>query len=237
MVNNEQTQWENSLARNATDMEKMSRAGASVRELAYEKYQDIDPLLRLGRVAEARDAALWCWESLAGHPGCPYAMIFKALAAIESEEGHEAEAKELQEWALTFSYLNFNNIRAYVREGSPLVAQRDLRNAAASAAFIHLDLAITLVVDPHLHADIGLAHALAAAMISQETGDQRDSFMATLSRILATPEVAIHQALVAICWALRGRSILGWTVNAAAYRCPLPPGQRLVRSWVPGWRR
>ena len=54
--------WENAVAFNAEILESKRRRGASVLEIAQTRFNDYGPLLRLGRIAEARSLLLDCRE-------------------------------------------------------------------------------------------------------------------------------------------------------------------------------
>ena len=54
--------WEDALALNAEILESKERRGASALEMARNRFNDYGPLLRLGRIAEARSLLLECRE-------------------------------------------------------------------------------------------------------------------------------------------------------------------------------
>ena len=54
--------WEDALALNAELLESKAHRGASVFEIARRRFNDYGPLLRLGRIPEARSLLLECRE-------------------------------------------------------------------------------------------------------------------------------------------------------------------------------
>jgi hypothetical protein len=98
--------WADALALNAELLEFKQRRGASVFEMARNRFNDYAPLLRLGRIAEARALLLEC-RKIDERENNTYELgkDLGALAAVEDEAGHGQDAIDLQRDALRYSYL------------------------------------------------------------------------------------------------------------------------------------
>jgi hypothetical protein len=143
--------WEDALALNAEIQESMERRGASALEIARSRFNDYAPLLRLGRLAEARSLLLECREIFEREQNMQgLGRVLGALADVEDKAGHGQDAIDLQRDALRYNYLT---------------------GEAESIAVSHHNLGNYLTRhaadDPR-----ALAHHLAAALLRALTGNQ-----------------------------------------------------------------
>ena len=98
--------WEDALAFNAEILESKEHRGASAFEIARNRFNDYGPLLRLGRIAEARSLLLDCREIYEReHNTQELGMVLSALADVEDEAGHGQDAIDLERNALRYKYL------------------------------------------------------------------------------------------------------------------------------------
>jgi hypothetical protein len=169
--------WEDALALNAEFQESMRRRGASAFEIARYRFNDYTPLLRLGRIAEARSLLLDCRE-IDERENNTYELgkDLTALADVEDEAGHGQDAIGLQRDALRYCYL--------AGEADTIAASHhNLGNYLASYAADHRQ---------------ALAHHLAAALLRAVTGsDGSDrSLRAALKDMIDLPDEAAAPASV-----------------------------------------
>jgi tetratricopeptide (TPR) repeat protein len=142
--------WRQALDLNAEIHASRRRRGASPAEQANTRFNDYYPLLRLGRVEQARDLLIDCRAVFETSNDIPrLGRTLGALAHAEAAIGHLPRAIELATDALRYAYLagdpaaiatGHNNLAAYLRR-----AGRDPR--------------------------LVWAHGLAAAVIRYQTGD------------------------------------------------------------------
>ena len=98
--------WEDALALNAEILESKEHRGASAFEIARNRFNDYGPLLRLGRIAEARSLLLDCREiDEREHNTQELGTVLSALADVEDEAGHGQDAIDLERNALRYMYL------------------------------------------------------------------------------------------------------------------------------------
>ena len=98
--------WEDALALNAEMLESKEHRGASDLEIAQTRFNDYFPLLRLGRIAEARALLLECREiDEREHNTQGLGKDLGALADVESTAGHGQDAIDLERNALRYKYL------------------------------------------------------------------------------------------------------------------------------------
>jgi hypothetical protein len=98
--------WEDALALNAELLESKERRSAPALETARYRFNDYGPLLRLGRLAEARSLLLDCREIYEREQNTPgLGKVLTALADVEDEAGRGQEAIGLQREGLRYSYL------------------------------------------------------------------------------------------------------------------------------------
>ena len=157
--------WEDTLAFNAEILESKEHRGASALEVARNRFNDHGPLLRLGRIAEARSLLLECREIFEReHYTEGLGTVLSALASVEDEAGHGQDAIDLERNALRYKYLA-GEVNAIA--GS----HHNLGNYLARHAADH----------PR-----ALAHHLAAALLRGLTGIQgADVSLAAAARDLA----------------------------------------------------
>jgi tetratricopeptide (TPR) repeat protein len=137
-------------------------------------------LIRLGRLGEAHALLLECQQIYSQEKDLRHlGMVFSARADLEDELGHQAEAIELEERALRYSYL---------------------AGDVAGIAVSHFNLALYLG-SAHRRQD-ALPHRLAAALIDFQTeSGQLPSTLAALGRALA--ETAAPTSFVDVCAAVK----------------------------------
>ena len=98
--------WEDALALNAEILESKEHRGASALEIARNRFNDYFPLLRLGRIAEARSLLLDCREiDEREHNTHDLGKDLSALADVEDAAGHGQDAIDLERNALRYKYL------------------------------------------------------------------------------------------------------------------------------------
>ncbi len=98
--------WEVALAFSAELLESLQRRGASVLETATMRFNDYGPLLRLGRIADARSLLLDCREiDEREHNTAGLGKDLSALADVEDAAGHVQDAIDLERNALRYKYL------------------------------------------------------------------------------------------------------------------------------------
>ncbi|MGH8904948.1 MAG: CHAT domain-containing protein [Egibacteraceae bacterium] len=144
-----QERWEEALALNAALIKSTRRRSAPPLELADIEFNDYGPLLRLGRINDAKKLLLDCravfeQEKAIGSHG----QVVGALADVEDRLGHRDAAVRLQQDALRYAYA--------ATDPEPI-------------AGIHQNLASYLRgadADPA----VALAHRLASAIIQYQTG-------------------------------------------------------------------
>ena len=157
--------WEDALAFNAEILESKEHRGASAFEIARSRFNDYGPLLRLGRIGEARSLLLECREIFEReHNTQGLGMDLGALAAVEDAAGHGQDAIDLERNALRYTYLA-DEI------DSIAVSHNNLGNYLAQHAADHPQ---------------ALAHHLAAALLRGLTGIEGvDRSLAAAARDLA----------------------------------------------------
>jgi hypothetical protein len=139
--------WEDALAFSAQIMESEKRRGASVLDRADTRFNAYGPLLRLGRIADARSLLLECREIYEReHHTAGLGKVLSALADVENEAGHGQDAIDLERNALRYKYL-VGEINAIVVShhnlGSSL-AQHDADHRQALAHHLASALLLTL---------------------------------------------------------------------------------------------
>ena len=98
--------WEDALALNAEVSESEEHRGASALEIARSRFNDYGPLLRLGRIGEARSLLLDCREiDEREHNTQGLGKDLGALADVEDKAGHGQDAIDLERNALRYGYL------------------------------------------------------------------------------------------------------------------------------------
>jgi tetratricopeptide (TPR) repeat protein len=157
--------WEEALALNAEQVGSKRARGAPNHEIAFSWFNDYGPLIRLGRLEEARQLLEACRqvfeaEADLGNLG----KTLGALADLEDERGRPGEAIRLHQTALRYAY-----------------AASDPEEVANS----HNNLAVSLRQTSGDPAQV-LAHRLAAAYLHSRTGSGRlPSSLAGLAADLA----------------------------------------------------
>jgi tetratricopeptide (TPR) repeat protein len=142
--------WQQALDLNAEIHTSKRRRGASPAEQARTRFDDYGPLLRLGRVEQARDLLIDCRAVFEASNHIPLlGRTLGALAQAEAELGHLPRAIELVTDALRYKYL----------AGDPSAIATSHHNLAG---YLRRDGR-----DPRLV----WAHHLAAAVIYYQTGD------------------------------------------------------------------
>ncbi|MGH8897973.1 MAG: hypothetical protein ACRDZ4_13370 [Egibacteraceae bacterium] len=145
--------WEEALAFNAEAAGSKRRRGASRLAQARTRFNDYGPLLRLGRLEEARALLLDCRQVYEdAHHAAGLGKALGALAGVEDELGHTGSAARLGQDALRLKYA----------AGGP-------DDVAAS----HLNLAGYLQRGGQDPAVTTVAHRLASAVIELQTGSGR----------------------------------------------------------------
>jgi hypothetical protein len=98
--------WEDALTFNADVVKSMKRRGASALEIARRRFNDYFPLLRLGRIGEARAQLLECRETYEReHNTAGLGKVLSALAVVEDGAGRGQSAIDLERNALRYKYL------------------------------------------------------------------------------------------------------------------------------------
>ena len=98
--------WEDALALNAELLESKEHRGVSALEMARTRFNDYGPLLRLGRIAEARSLLLDCREIFEReHSMHELGAVLGALSDVEDGAGHGQDVIDLARNALRYTYL------------------------------------------------------------------------------------------------------------------------------------
>ena len=118
--------WDEALELNAAVVASMRGRGAPEAEIARARFNDYGPMFELGRVDEAFEMLMECREVFEqAHDIEMLGMIFDALAAAESYQGHGDVAVDLAREGLRYSYLaahvdsiriSHHNLGEYLRE-------------------------------------------------------------------------------------------------------------------------
>lgn len=153
--------WEKALAYNLMIRESKADRGASALDMARTRFNDYSPLLRLGRIDEAREL-LKGYRSVLEEKGAhdQLGKVYTALADVEDKDGNASRAVDFEKTALAYKY----------RSASP-------RDCAIS----HHNLANYLSRSGH-SVDVIRAHRLAAALFRSE---MRSGGLGTTLRALA----------------------------------------------------
>jgi hypothetical protein len=157
--------WEEALMVNAEQVRSKQARGATAHDVAWTRFNDYFPLLRLGEVDEAERLLLACRDVFEAEGDLArLGKTLGALADLEAERDHSGEAIRLQQTALRYSYavpdpemigISHHNLASYLGQSG-----RD----------------VALVV----------AHRLAAALIRARTGSgELPSTLEALARDLA----------------------------------------------------
>ncbi|MEU0557443.1 AAA family ATPase [Dactylosporangium sp. NPDC006015] len=170
-------QWQEALDFNAGNVASLRGRAAGEHAIASARFIDYGPLIRLGRLEDAEQLLLSCQQVFEQHHDVPnLAKTLGARAGLADERGHLDEAIGLEHAALRLTYTHPD---------------------AAALAVSHHNLAGHLRgagVDPAGQ----LAHHLAAAVISQLTGQthQLTDAVRTLARQLRElPDTAVPATL------------------------------------------
>ncbi|MGH8903855.1 MAG: AAA family ATPase [Egibacteraceae bacterium] len=153
--------WEEALAFNAEAAGSQRRRGASRLDQARTRFNDYGPLLRLGRLEDARALLLGCRQVFEdAHHVAGLGSVLTALADVEDRLGHTGSAVRLAQDALRLHYT----------AGDP-----------DGIAVSHFNLA-TYLQSTGQGAGLVAAHRLASAVIWFQTGEGR---LADTLRVLA----------------------------------------------------
>jgi hypothetical protein len=171
--------WQQALDLNRENLDSKRRRGATDAEKAHAAFNDYGPLMKLGRVTEARDLLIGCrraFEVTNNIPGLGGTVV--ALAGVEATLGHLDRAITLATDAMRFTYL-----------------AADSDTIAAG----HHNLAEYLDRDGQKPRQIW-AHRLAAAIIGYQTGSGRlPDWPRALARLLATHPAAAPRTFTEVC--------------------------------------
>ena len=123
--------WEDALTFNAELLKSKERRGASAFEIARNRFNNYAPLLRLGRLDEARSLLLDCREiDESENNTYELGKDLSALADVEDKAGHGQDAINLERNALRYKYLAGD-------VGSIAVSHHNLGNYLARYAADH----------------------------------------------------------------------------------------------------
>jgi hypothetical protein len=171
--------WQQALDLNRDNLDSKRRRGATAADQANTAFNDYQPLLRLGRVTQARDLLISCRTAFEATNNIPsLGITVGALAEVEATLGRLDRAITLATDALRFHYL---------------AADPD------SISTSHHNLADYLDRDGRQPWQIW-AHRLAAAIISYQTGNgQLPNRLGALTRLLATHLEAAPKTFTVVC--------------------------------------
>lgn len=140
----ESEDWERCLQFNAATLESVRWRSAPAHEVASNRFNDADPLIRLGRLAEARLLLADCQQVFEEYADTVMlAMVLSTRATLEDALGHRQAAVELQCAALRLRYaastrdpqriaISHHNLAFLLRRlGSDRAGQRAHRLAGA----------------------------------------------------------------------------------------------------------
>jgi hypothetical protein len=199
----ESEDWGRCLELNAETLASVRLRGAPAHEVARNRFNDADPLIRLGRLAEARLLLADCQQVFEEHADTAMlAMVLSTRATLENALGHGQTATELQCAALRLRYsasahdpqriaISHNNLAFLLgRLGRDRAGQRAHRLAGA------VIYAVTDMGD-HLSGTVrDLAHEL-----SQDGDDS--TLPSTIAEVIAVAERTEGVHLGALLAALR----------------------------------
>jgi tetratricopeptide (TPR) repeat protein len=123
--------WETALELNAANVDIKIQRNADILEIARARFEDYFPLLRLGRIPEARELLDICKEVFEAVQAVrDIGGVYSALADLEDEDGHSQAAANFEQSALRYNYQggipeacasSHNNLSNYLRniEASP----------------------------------------------------------------------------------------------------------------------
>ncbi|MEU8606727.1 CHAT domain-containing protein [Actinoplanes sp. NPDC048791] len=171
--------WERALDLNAEQLASLRGRGASDADQAFSAFNDYGPLLRLGRVGEARTLLQRCRTVFAAdHNVTALGKVLSALADLEDELGHGGPAIELCKDALRLGY-----------------TADDPDGIQVS----HANLAIYLNRYGGEQQQVW-AHRLATAVIDYQTGDgDLTQDVRALTRLLTRDEAPPPTAFADVC--------------------------------------
>lgn len=173
--------WEEALTLNAKQLKSARQRNAPPLELATIEFTDYSPLLRLGRVNDAKQLLLACRAVFEREQAIgPLGRAVGALADVEDTLGHREAAVRLAQYALRYTYT--------AADPETIVgSHHNLANSLSRAGG-----------EPTL----ALAHRLAAAIISYQTGTgQLASTLDRLALDLANldPAVPVPASFAEVC--------------------------------------
>ncbi|MGC4819797.1 hypothetical protein [Micromonospora sp. DT63] len=171
--------WQQALDFSAEILASQRGRGASDAEQAFSALNEYGPLLRLGRVGEARTLLQWCRTVFdADHNITMLGKVLSALADVEDQLGHGGPAIELGKDALRLGYA----------AGEP-----------DGIGVSHTNLALYLNRYGGERQQVW-AHRLAAAVIGYQTGaGELTGRVRALARLLARDEAPPPAAFADVC--------------------------------------
>jgi tetratricopeptide (TPR) repeat protein len=183
--------WQQCLDLNADILASNQERGVDLHELTRTRFNDADPLIRMGRVDEAGRLLRECQQVFEDHRDTTnLAKVFSERATLENALGRPQVAADFERTALRLSYarpeprdtaISHHNLAIYLREtGGNRVGQRAHRLAAA--------LIFQLTGMTH---DLTAAQRSLAAELRQESGTDTGTgpLPATLAEVIRVAEL------------------------------------------------
>ena len=221
--------WQQCLELNAEITASMRRRGAGIHEITRAQFNDVAPLIRLGRLAEAGRLLADCQRVFEDHADTAMlALVFNGRANLENALGHRQAAVDLERTALRLRYarpepasiaVGHHNLAIYQWElGTDRAGQRAHRLAAAL-----------------IYRLAGMTHNLAAAMHAlavelPEDGGSTATLPSTVAEVVATAELTEGVQLGALLAALEPDP---QAVENALAEILAPPPRRRPRTASP----
>ncbi len=136
-------QWDIALALNAGRLQWKAERGADVLELARTRFNDYGPLLRLGRISDARNLLLACRDAFTQERDVfGLGKVYSARADLEDKTGNRPTAVRFEDIALRYSYqagqpedcaISHNNLANYLKSAEAAPALVLAHRLAAAA--------------------------------------------------------------------------------------------------------
>lgn len=134
--------WETALALNAEILDSTEKRGAGALERARTRFNDYGPLLRLGRVDDARTLLLGCRKVFEAERDIEMlGKVYSALANLEDQTGNADAAARFERLALGYKYqhgepetcaASHHNLAVYLQRGEGEVSQALAHGLAAA---------------------------------------------------------------------------------------------------------
>lgn len=225
--------WEESLEFNAAQLASMTARGAPQRELAYSRFNDYGPLLRLGRLDEAVNLLRLCRQVFEETQDIQMlGKVLGALADAEAVHRHLEVALSLGRDALRYSYLagevediqvSHHNLGNYLR-----------RSRQPGALAHHLAAAVLSTVTGMSGAESSVTGATEDLRADGEATVPAD--VAELCRLVdGVPGVRLDQLLARLTDLQTAENVLRELIARAGAGAAAAPSAATTVRWLAWW--